>query len=75
MPKMPWPPNPDELNDDYLPLRETLMLFFKRLLIGNNKETSRLKNVSQSLSQDCVYAVSAGTLVPAKPILLPWGIK
>ena len=29
----------------------------------------------QSLGQDCLYAVSNGTLIPAKDILLPWGVK
>lgn len=29
----------------------------------------------QSFGQDCVYAVSGGSAIPAKHILLPWGIK
>lgn len=76
MPKMPWPPKPDELNADYLKLPETLMLFLRNLLMGDSAEgTPRLQRVVQSLGQDCVYAVSGGSTIPAKHILLPWGVK
>ena len=76
MPKMPWPPNPDELNANYLKLPETLILFISNLLIRKSVEgTPRQQRVVQSLGQDCVYAVSGGLTIPAKHILLPWGFK
>ena len=76
MPKMPWPPKPDELSGDYLDLPETLLLFLNNLLMGDSSEgTSRLQRVVQSLGQDFVYAVSGGLIIPAKHILLPWGLK
>lgn len=76
MPTMPWPPKPEELNADYLTLPDTLMLFLRTLLMENSAEgTPRLERVVQSLGQDCVYAVSGGLTIPAKHILLSWGIK
>lgn len=38
MPKLPWPPKPEELNGDCLNLPGTLMLFLRRLLMGNSAE-------------------------------------
>ncbi|KAI3388753.1 hypothetical protein SNEBB_003675, partial [Seison nebaliae] len=75
MPKMPWPPKPEELDGDYLNLPDTLTLFLRRLLMGDSADgTPRLQRVVQSLGQDCVYAVSGGSTIPAKHILLPWGL-
>ena len=34
-----------------------------------------MERVVQSVGQDCIYAVSRGKVVPAKHILLPWGVK
>ena len=76
MSKMPWPPNPDELNANYLKLPETLILLISNLLIRKSVEgTPRQQRVVQSLGQDCVYVVSGGLTIPAKNILLPWGFK
>ena len=67
MPKMPWPPKPEELNGDYLNLPDTLMLFLRILLMGNSVEGKpQLQRVVQSLAQDCVYAISGASAIPAQ---------
>lgn len=72
----PWPPHPAELNSDYAKVPESLEAFLKLLLHGEtHKETQKLERLVQSIGQDCIYAVSGGKVVPAKHILLPWGLK
>ena len=34
-----------------------------------------MEHVVQPIGQDCIYAVSRGNVIPAKHILLPWGVK
>ena len=34
-----------------------------------------MERVVQSIGQDCIYAVSRGNVIPAKHLLLPWGVK
>jgi hypothetical protein len=71
---MTWPPNIDDLDGDYIKLPETLQLFLRKLLF-NDLTGAQCQRVVQSIGQDCVYAVSGGSIVPAKHILLPWGVK
>lgn len=72
----PWPPHPAELNSDYIEVPESLQMFLKLLLHGETQErTQKLERAVQSIGQDCIYAVSRGRVVPAKHILLPWGVK
>ena len=72
----PWPPNPAELNSDYTKLPESLEMFLKILHHGETKEgTKKMEHVIQSIGQDCIYAISRGNVIPAKHVLLPWGVK
>lgn len=72
-----WPPDPDALDNDYVPLPKMVHLFIKTLLSGdkNKDESGKVHRVVNSISQDVVYAVTAGTWKPAKHILLPWAVK
>lgn len=76
MPKMPWPPQPDELDANYISLPEHLILFLNVLFQGDESNpSSKFQRLVQSVGQDIVYAVSCGRIIPAKHILLPWGVK
>jgi len=71
-----WPPQPDELHSGYIKLPASLETFLNILLCGETQDgTRKLKRIVQSIGQDCLYAVSGGTIIPAKHILLPWGVK
>ena len=73
----PWPPHPDDLSRSEL--TASLEVFLRILLAGEKKSNDELsdkqKRLINSIGQDCIYAVSGGTQVPAKHILLPWGVK
>jgi len=76
MKEKPWPPHPAELKSGYTELPESLKMFLKLLLHGTEQDgTQKVERVVQSVGQDCIYAVSRGKVVPAKHILLPWGVK
>lgn len=71
-----WPPNPAELNPGYVEVPESLEMFLKLLLHGETqKGTQKMERVVQTIGHDCIYAVSRGKVIPAKHILLPWGVK
>jgi hypothetical protein len=76
MTRMPWPPQPDELCADYVKLPESLILFLNILFQGNGGNVNpKFQRLAQSVGQDCFYAISGGAIIPAKHILLPWGVK
>ena len=73
-----WPPQPDKLKNEYIPLPKSLTNFLKVLLTGNTYDsmpTSHIQRLIQSFGQDYIYAISRGTQKPAKHILLPWAVK
>ena len=74
----PWPPQPDELNHDYVPLPDDLLQFLKTLLVNDRPDrlpSAQVQTSVWSLAQDIVYEVTGGTLQTAKHILLPWVVK
>lgn len=76
IPKQNWPPQPEELNSDYLELPQNLTKFLNDLLCGTNvKSTERVNRLSWSIAQDIVYAVTMGKVFTPKHILLPWVVK
>ena len=57
-------------------LPEHLVLFLKKLFLSDPlEETPKANRIMKSIGQDCVYGVSNGNIIPAKHILLPWGVK
>ena len=62
---------------DYLPLTPFITVFFKTLVAGNTDKplTSRVNRFIYSVFQDCMFAVSGGSCLTAKHILLPWAVK
>ncbi|XP_078353848.1 uncharacterized protein LOC144638526 [Oculina patagonica] len=72
-----WPPEPHELDKDYLPLTPLLTAFLQTLVAGDTEKpmTSRVNRFIYSVSQDCMFAVSGGSCTTAKHILLPWAVK
>ena len=78
MKSQPWPPNPDELNENYMKLPASLVTFLSNLFMDDTsrpERSSRRLQLVESVGQDCVYAITGGRVIPAKHILLPWGIK
>ena len=74
----PWPPQPEDLNNDYTKLPKSLNEFLQILLAGEIREdvpSGRIQRLIQSFGQDFIYAISNGVQKPAKHILLPWAIK
>ena len=72
-----WPPNPEELEKDYLPLTPFATLFLTTLISGDPDKpaTSRIQRLVLSIFQDLMLAVSEGTCPTAKQVLLPWTVK
>ncbi len=72
-----WPPQPEELNENYLPPTPRLALFLKTLATGDAKKllTPRLNKLILSFFQDLLFAISTGLCTTAKHILLPWAVK
>ena len=72
-----WPPNPVELDKDYLPLSPFATLFLTTLISGDPDKpaTSRIQRLVLSIFQDLMFAVSEGTCLTAKHVFLPWTVK
>lgn len=72
-----WPPQPQQLDKDYLPLTPFITAFLKTLVAGDTDKplTSRVNRFIYSVYQDCLFAVSGGFCATAKHILLPWAVK
>ena len=72
-----WPPQPQELNKDYLPLTPCLTEFLKTLVASDSEKqlSSRLNRFIHSISQDFMFVVSGGSCTTPKHILLPWAVK
>ena len=72
-----WPPNPEELDKDYLPLTPFATLFLTTLIScdPDKPATSRIQRLVLSIFQDLMFAVSEGTCPTAKHVLLPWTVK
>ena len=75
--KLAWPPQPQELDKDYLPLTPFLTEFLKTLVAGDSERelSSRVNRFIHSVSQDFMFAVSGGSCTTPKHILLPWAVK
>lgn len=73
----PWPPQPDEVDPNYIRFPNSLMMFLNIVLVGENSQAqnARTQRLIQSLAQDFIYSVSNGRVLPAKQIPLPMGIK
>ena len=74
----PWPPLPEELDENYVPVPHELLDFLHTLLGGIKKdETVSYKQeiISYSVAQDIIYSVTNGKIKPAKHILLAWAVK
>ena len=58
-----WPPNPEELDKDYLPQIPFATLFLTTLISGDPDKpaTSRIQRLVLSIFQDLMFAVSEGT--------------
>lgn len=79
-PNTSWPPQPDELNEEYIPAPPSLTKFLTILLTGDMQDTQNLSQSKaqrhvHSISQDCLFVVSGGRLKPPKHVMLPWAIK
>jgi hypothetical protein len=71
-----WPPLPEELDQDYLPLPDALLTFYQVLISGQSKSLSgRTQRLARSFAQDCVYGISGGRQKSNKHILTAWAIK
>ena len=68
---------PQKLDMDYLPLTPFITVFFKTLVAGNPDKplTFRVNRFIYSVYQDCMFAISGGSCLTAKHILLPWAVK
>ena len=74
----PWPPQPEELNPNFVRLLTDLTQFLMILLTGDqpNKVTSpHVQTRVWSVAQDLVYGITGGTFLTAKHNLLPWAVK
>ena len=71
-----WPPQPDELNSEYVKLPKSLTEFLNVLLTSRRPgESHKRQCLVSSLGQDLVFAVTGGIKVPANHILLAWTVK
>lgn len=73
-----WPPQPEELDQNYITLPGDLTDFVQYLLREdriNRAPSARLQTLVWSFSQDVVYCVKGGALLTTKHILLPWAVK
>ena len=74
----PWPPLPEELDENYIPIPHELLDFLHTLLEGvKEDETGSYKQeiCLHSIAQDIIYTVTNGKIKPAKHILLAWVVK
>lgn len=74
----PWPPLPEELDENYIQIPPDLLYFLHVLLGGNNEDhitSERRELFSLSLAQDMIFTVTNGKTLPAKHILLAWAVK
>ena len=71
-----WPPQPDELNSEYVKLPKSLTEFLNVLLTSRRPGKShKWQLLVNSLGQDLVFAVTGGITVTAKHILLARTVK
>ena len=68
----PWPPNPEELTEDFVRLPDSLVKFLTFLLAKTKWKCQTVCNVwygHWSIAQDVVYGVTAGATLTSKQIL------
>ena len=74
-----WPPTPENLDNDFVPIPESVTDFLRVLLTGETQNDTqapaRVQRLINSFAQDYVFAVSVGGVKLAKHILLPGAIK
>ena len=76
--EQPWPPHPDELDEQYVSTPDLLQIFLTTLLTGHKGSkatTTRTQKLVWSFSQDLMYGVTMGQMKTSKHILLPWAVK
>lgn len=73
----PWPPVPEDLDQEYLQIPTKLIKFYNVLLsVSKTKDISaRRTRLAQSFAQDCIYGITSGKVMSNKHILIPWAVK
>ena len=74
----PWPCHPSDVDPQSYEVPDYLQRFFMGLLTGNatnQKPSQRVDRLTQSFSQDLVYAVTSGQQKPPKHVLLTYTVK
>ena len=73
-----WPYHPSHLNKKSFVVPAGLTRFLTGLLAGHPEQkctSQRIQTLTDSISQDIIYAVSGGQHKPPKHILLSYGVK
>ena len=76
-PSLPWPPSIERLTSDERQCPWQLKLFFKVLLLApeaHHTESEIASRLSDSFSQDVIYAVSRGTFITLKHACIGLGL-